>query len=65
MVAAAKAVFMFHIPQPVLSWEQGLASTSPCFLLYQLEEEVIINTAQEPPKLLIPCSVAPLGDNNV
>lgn len=31
--------------------------TSPCWLLCQLEKEVIINTLQEPPVLLMACCV--------
>ncbi|KAK4819332.1 hypothetical protein QYF61_001165 [Mycteria americana] len=40
-------------------------STSPPWLLYHLEKEVIINTFQEPPGLLMPCCVVPPTDIGV
>jgi len=40
-------------------------STSPCGLLYHLEKEVIINTFQEPPGLIMPSCVVPPTDIRV
>ncbi|XP_072710958.1 uncharacterized protein [Ciconia boyciana] len=67
MVTAAKAVPELHIPhQPLLVGENKVQhSTSPCWLLYHLEKEVIINTFQEPPRLLMPSCVVPPTDIGV
>lgn len=34
-------------------------STSPCWVLYHLEEELTMNALQEPPGLFMPCCVVP------
>jgi len=59
MGTAAKVALDFHIPhQPLLDGETKVQHpTSPRGLLYHLEEEVVINTPQEPPGLLVPCCV--------
>ncbi|KAK4822002.1 hypothetical protein QYF61_006616 [Mycteria americana] len=63
-VTAAKAALELHIPhQPLLVGENKVQhSTSPRWLLCHLEKEVIINTFQEPPRLLMPCCVVPPRD---
>ncbi|KAK4823607.1 hypothetical protein QYF61_004210 [Mycteria americana] len=67
MVTAAKAALELHIPhQPLLVGENKVQhSASPRLLLYHLEKEVIINTFQEPPGLLMPCCVVPPTDISV
>ncbi|KAK4822239.1 hypothetical protein QYF61_011880 [Mycteria americana] len=64
MVTAAKAALELHFPhQPLLVGENKVwHSTSPRWLLYHLEKEVIINTFQEPPGLLMACCVVPPTD---
>ncbi|KAK4822575.1 hypothetical protein QYF61_017161 [Mycteria americana] len=64
MVTAARAALEFHIPhQPLLAGDNKVQhNTSPHWLLYHLEKEVIINTFQEPPGLLMPCCVVPPTD---
>ncbi|KAK4832223.1 hypothetical protein QYF61_021070 [Mycteria americana] len=67
MVTAAKAALELHIPsEPLLVGENKVQhSTSPRWLLYHLEKEVIINAFQEPPGLLIPCCVVCPTDSGV
>ncbi|KAK4832092.1 hypothetical protein QYF61_020707 [Mycteria americana] len=67
MVTAAKAALELHIAhQPLLVGENKVQhSTSPHWLLYHLEKEVIINTFQAPPGLLMPCCVVPPTDIRV
>ncbi|KAK4813670.1 hypothetical protein QYF61_017637, partial [Mycteria americana] len=67
MVTAAKAALGLHIPhQPLLVGENKVQhSTSPHWLPCHLEKEVIINTFQEPPRLLMSCCVAPPTDIGV
>lgn len=59
-VAEAKDL---HIPQkPQGTKHKVLHSTSPCWLLYHLEKEVIISAFQKPPGLLMSfCAVPPAG----
>lgn len=54
----AKAALEHHVlQQPLLVGEnEAQQRTSPCWLLH-LEKEVIINTLQEPPVLLMACCV--------
>lgn len=56
---AAKAALERHVPrQPLLVGEnKAQQRASPCWLLCHLEKEVIINTLQEPPVLLMACCV--------
>ena len=67
MVTAAKAALELHTPhQPLLVGENEVQhSTSPHWLLYHLEKEVIINAFQETPGLLMPCCVVPSTDIRV
>ncbi|GAB0192653.1 hypothetical protein GRJ2_001730600 [Grus japonensis] len=67
MVTAAKAALELHIPyQPLLVGENKVQNgTSPCWVLYHLEKEVIIDAFQEPPGLLMPCCVVPPTDIRV
>ena len=67
MVTAAKAALELRIPhQPFLVGENKVqCSTSPRWLLHHLENEVIINTFQEPPGLLMPYCVVPPTDIGV
>ena len=67
MVTAAKAALGLHIPhQPLLAGENKVQhSTSPHWLLYHLEKEVIINALQELPGLLMPCCAVPPTDVGV
>ncbi|KAK4817448.1 hypothetical protein QYF61_015603 [Mycteria americana] len=64
MVTAAKATLELHIPhQLLLVGEKKVQhSTSSCWLLYHLKKEIIINTFQEPPRLLMSCCVVPPTD---
>ncbi|KAK4822677.1 hypothetical protein QYF61_019044 [Mycteria americana] len=64
MVTAAKAALELHIPYQLLPVGENKVqhSTIPHWLLYHLEKEIIINTFQEPPGLLMPCCVVPLTD---
>ena len=57
VVTAAKAALDFHIPHQSLLVGKNKVQyrTSPRGLLYHLEEEVVINTFQEPPGLPVPC----------
>jgi len=60
MVTAAKAAFELHMPKDLLivGEYEVQQSISSCFLLYHLEEEVTVNTLQEPPGLLMSCCVS-------
>lgn len=64
MITAAKAVLELHIPhQPFFVGEIKVQhSTTPYWLFYHLEEEVILNAFQELSGLLLLCSVVPLTD---
>ncbi|GAB0184060.1 hypothetical protein GRJ2_000871300 [Grus japonensis] len=64
MVTAAKAAFDLHVlSELLLAVEYEVQqSTTPHWLLYQLEEKVIINALQESPGLLMSCCVVPPAD---
>lgn len=57
MLIATKVTFDLHIPnEPFIVAEfEVQPSTSPCWLLCHLAEEVVIEALQEPPGLLILC----------
>ncbi|KAF4798543.1 hypothetical protein TURU_063040 [Turdus rufiventris] len=67
MVTIVQGVLELHIPyQPLLVGENKVQySTSPCWLLFYLEKEVVISTFQEPPRLLMPCCVVSPTDVRV
>ena len=67
MVTAVKAALELHIPQQQLHVGENKVqhSTSAHWLFYHLEKEVIINTVQKPPGLLMPCCVVPPIDTGV
>ncbi|PKU43799.1 hypothetical protein llap_5899 [Limosa lapponica baueri] len=56
-----------HIPhQPLLVVENKVQhDTSPCWLFYNLEKEVIIHAFLEPPGFLMPCCVVSPADTDV
>lgn len=64
MVTAANAALQILIPHQILLGVENRVqqSTSPRWLLYHLEKKAIINTFQEPPRMLMPCCVVPPTD---
>ncbi|CAM9299861.1 unnamed protein product [Bubo scandiacus] len=67
MITAAKAALEPHTPHQLLLVDENKVqhSTSPHWLLYDLAKEVVINTFQEPPGLLVPCCVVSPTDIRV
>lgn len=67
MYTAAKAAFDLNITDKALAVGEYEVqwSTSLHWLIYHLEEEVVINSLQELPGLLFPCSVVPPADFGV
>lgn len=58
MLIATKVTFDLTIPNEpfIAAGFEAQLSTSPCWFLCHLGEEIVIDTLQEPPGLLMPCA---------
>ena len=66
MVTAAEDAFDLHIAtEPLLVGKCEVQQNTSYWLLYHLEEEVVINAFQEPPGFLVSCYVVAPADIGV